>query len=222
MNKMAGLKKRAVIFDLDGTLVDSMPFVIAGFIYAVEPFRPHLSEAEVLTHLGGPLDTCLRNILGAAAADSFSAARKRLLDYEHGREQDLKPFAGAKELLAELRVRNVKLGIWTGRDRYSTEKIMAAHGLGPFFPAMVCGDDLPTHKPDPAGLLHAIKLAGVAPNEAIFVGDADADVMGGHAAGVHTIFIHHGRRAPAHIHSRAAEVFAYPREAYPALVGHFA
>ena len=144
-----------------------------------------------------------------------------MLAYELAREKDLIRFAGARELLAELQARGVKLGVWTGRDRLSTERIIAAHGFGGFFSAIVCGDDLATHKPDPAGLLHAVKLLGVAPEEAIFLGDADGDVLGGHAAGVHTIFIHHGRTAPAHIHSRAAEVVARPSEVYAAVAGHF-
>jgi beta-phosphoglucomutase-like phosphatase (HAD superfamily) len=95
------------------------------------------------------------------------------------------------------------------------------HGLSSFFRATVCGDDLPSFKPDPAGLLRAIDLVGAAAGQTIFAGDADADVVGGHAAGVHTIFIHHGRAAPAHIHSRAAEVFAEPSEAYAAIARHF-
>ena len=66
-------KKRAAVFDLDGTLIDSMPFVVETFIYAVEPFRSRPSTEEVLSNLGGPLDTCLRNLLGPVAADSFPA-----------------------------------------------------------------------------------------------------------------------------------------------------
>jgi pyrophosphatase PpaX len=213
--------KRAAIFDLDGTLFDSMPFVIETFVYAVEPFRPRPTREEVLGHLGGPLETCLRNILGPAVAAAFPAARERLLRYEHGQEGKLPPFAGAAHLLTELSKREIRLGLWTGRDRWSAERMLAAHDFTRFFPAYVCGDDLPSHKPDPAGLFRAIELAGATPAASIFLGDADADVEGGHAAGVHTIFIHHGRAAPAHIHSRAAEVYAHPSEAYSALFRHF-
>jgi len=212
---------RAAIFDLDGTLVDSMPFVIETFIHAVEPFRVRPTEVEVLEHLGGPLETCFRNLLGPRAIDSLSAAKERLLRYEHGQETRLKPFAGARELLVSLQERSVKLGIWTGRDRWSAERVLAIHHFAPFFSALVCGDDLPTHKPDPAGLLRAIELVGAAATETVFMGDADADVLGGHAAGVHTVFVHHGRIAPAHIHSRAAEIFAEPGEAYAAVLRHF-
>jgi HAD superfamily hydrolase (TIGR01509 family) len=213
--------KHAAIFDLDGTLVDSMPFVIETFIHALEPFREPPSEAEVLSQLGGPLETCLRNLLGAKAIDSLPEAKARLLKYEHGHEPRLRPFAGARELLASLQAGGVKLGIWTGRDRWSAEKILETHGFSPFFRALVCGDDLPSHKPDPAGLLRAIELVEAAAARTVFLGDADADVLGGHAAGVHTIFVHHGRGAPAHVLSRAAEVFAEPGQAYAALRRHF-
>jgi len=221
MKSLPGAKKSAAIFDLDGTLVDSMPFVVETFIYAIEPFRDRPTTEEVLSQLGGPLDTCLRNLLGAAALDSFPEARKRMLEHEHGQELKLAPFDGARELLESLKAKGVKLGIWTGRDRWSAEKILAAHDFTRFFGSMVCGDDLKSHKPDPAGLLHAIDRVGVKPVEAVFMGDADADVLGGHAAGVHTIFVHHGRVAPAHIHSRAAEVYAEPFDAFAAVARHF-
>jgi HAD superfamily hydrolase (TIGR01509 family) len=221
MKVSPSIRKCAAIFDLDGTLFDSMPFVIESFIYAVTPFRDPPTAAEVVSQLGGPLESCLRNLLGPLAIESLPAAKELLLNYEHGKEDTLKPFAGARELLTTLQARQVRLGVWTGRDRWSAVKILDTHGFLGFFQATVCGDDMPTHKPDPEGLLHAIELVGAAAVETVFVGDADADVMGGHAAGVHTIFVHHGRIAPAHIHSRAAEVFAEPGEAYAAVLRHF-
>ena len=215
-------RKRAAIFDLDGTLMDSMPLVVDAFIHAVEPFRPRPTEEEVLSHLGGPLQTCIRNILGQAADAHLAAAWDRLLKYEQGKEEKMRPFPGARELLASLQARGAVLGIWTGRDRWSAERVLEVHGLGGFFGATVCGDDLATHKPDPEGLLRVIALLRAAPEEVAFLGDADVDVLGGHAAGVHTIFVHHGRVVPAHIHAHAAEVFANTAGAYAAMLGHFA
>lgn len=221
MTHRQAARKRAAVFDLDGTLVDSMPFVIETFMHAVEPFRPRPTTAEVLEQLGGPLEACLRNLLGPEAAGALPTAKERLLNYEHGHESRLLPFAGARELLDALRAKEVRLGIWTGRDRWSAERILEVHGLSAYFAGTVCGDDLASHKPDPAGLLRAIELIGSSPPEVVFMGDADADVLGGHAAGVHTIFVHHGRAAPAHVHSRASEVFAEPGPAYAAVLRHF-
>ena len=214
-------RKSAAIFDLDGTLVDSMPFVVEAFIHAVEPFRERPTEAEVLEKLGGPLEVCLRNLLGPGGAGSLAAAHRRLLEYEHGQEEKLRPFAGARDLLETLQGRGVKLGVWTGRDRWSAVRILGIQKLTGFFGAVVCGDDLPSHKPDPSGLFRAIELLGSAAQAAVFMGDADVDVLGGHAAKVHTILVHHGRVAPAHIHSRATEVYAEPGEAYRAILRHF-
>lgn len=213
--------KRAALFDLDGTLVDSMPFVVESFIHAVEPFRARPSEQEVLGHLGGPLEVCLRNVLGASAADSFDEAKERLFKYESGKEALLKPFEGARDLLTALQGRGIPMGIWTGRDRWSAERVLKIHGLARFFGSMVCGDDLPSHKPDPAGLRRAIELLGATPVDSVFLGDADVDVIGGHAAGVHTIFLHHGRKAAMHVQDRATEIFECPREAYSAVIRHF-
>ena len=221
MNTESKARKRAAIFDLDGTLVDSMSFVVETFIEAVGPFRSRPTREEVLSHLGGPLETCLRNVLGPSAAASFPSAMERLTGLQRGREASLVPYEGAKELLAMLASRGAKLGIWTGRDRWSTLRMMDAHGFAGLFGAVVCGDDLPTHKPDPEGLLLAIRQLAVQPHEVVFLGDADVDILGGHAAGVHTILIHHGRVAPAHVNSRAAEIYADPRGAYAAVAGHF-
>jgi pyrophosphatase PpaX len=211
-------RKRAAVFDLDGTLVDSMPVVIETFIHAVEPFRDRPTESEVMAKLGGPPEACLANLLGPGAIQSLPAAMERMLRYEHWKEEKLRPFDGAAGLLATLQARGIRLGIWTGRDRWSAERILKVHGLGRFFTAVVCGDDLPSHKPDPAGLLRVVELLGVPAAETIFVGDADFDVLGGHAAGVQTVFIHHGRQADADIHARAAEVFSLPGEAYAAVL----
>lgn len=202
----------AVAFDLDGTLVDSMPLVIRTFTHAVEEFRARPTVAEVREHLGGPLDVCLRNLLGGD--EHLVAARARLLAYENGREAEILPFAGARELLDALRRRGVALGVWTGRDRWSAERLLAAHGLAGYFSTVVCGDDLPSHKPDPAGLRGLLSGWKIAPAQALLLGDADVDVLGGHAAGVPTVLIRHEREISRRIRSLAARVVEFPGAAY--------
>jgi HAD superfamily hydrolase (TIGR01509 family) len=221
MAQQANPRKRAAVFDLDGTLVDSMPLVVEMFIHAVVPFRDRPSTEEVFATLGGPLDTCVRNLLGPERASFFPEAKERMLRYEREHVLTMKPFPGARQLLQSLRERGVPVGLWTGRDRWSAEKILGAHGLADFFKATVCGDDLPTHKPDPQGLLRAISLLGADPSDTVFLGDGDADVEGGSAAAVHTVFLHHGRAVSAGVLGLAAEHFPDPASAYAAVLAHF-
>ena len=133
MKDKTGTRKSTAIFDLDGTLVDSMPFVIESFAHAVEPFTGLPTPAEVLAQLGGPMEACLRNLLGSQADQAIGAAKERLLKYEHGQEIKLLPFAGSRELLIELKARGVKLGIWTGRDRWSAENSWSRKTVKPSF-----------------------------------------------------------------------------------------
>jgi HAD superfamily hydrolase (TIGR01509 family) len=114
----------------------------------------------------------------------------------------IRPFDGARPLLDRLRSQ-VKLAIWTGRDRGSAERLLVEYELDSLFSVVVCGDDLPTHKPDPEGLQEIMQRLGVGAAETIFVGDADVDVLGGVAAGVPTILIQHGRDVDPAIDARA-------------------
>jgi pyrophosphatase PpaX len=211
--------RRAALFDLDGTLVDSMPFVVASFIHAVTPYRARPTEEEVLSRLGGPLETCLRNILGDASPDVFAGARARLMERQSGAEGGaFPPFDGAREALDALQARGVPLGIWTGRDRWSTERILKAQGLSGYFGSVVCGDDLGTHKPDPEGLLRAVRGLGSVPAQCVFLGDADVDIIGGRRAGVRTILLLNGRAAAPEVVLQADECIEGPRDAYAAVL----
>jgi HAD superfamily hydrolase (TIGR01549 family) len=216
-----GIRKRAAVFDLDGTLVDSMPLVVAMFSHAVEAFRPRPTYAEVMDSLGGPPETCVRRLLGSASSSSFPAACERMIAYEREHFQDVLPFAGSLELLEDLRSVGVLLGIWTGRDRHSTTAILGAHGLEKFFGAIVCGDDLESHKPDPAGLFQLTEALGVKPEETLFLGDTEFDLEGGFSAGVPTFLIDHGHPIPPAIAARASGVFAGTAEAYTAVGLYF-
>lgn len=215
MNPSEQRNYRAAVFDLDGTLVDSMPHVVRAFIHAIRPFRPEPSYAEVIASLGGPTDACLRNLLGDDR--HLEAARERLFAYERDRDTDIVPFDGIRDWLGDLHRAGVPIGLWTGRDRFSTERVLAAHGLSAYFSAMVCGDDLSSHKPDPEGLKAVIDRLDFAPREVVFFGDSDIDVLGGHAIGVDTVLTSHGRTIPPTIAGRAVLTVRLPHEAWQSL-----
>jgi HAD superfamily hydrolase (TIGR01549 family) len=208
----------AVVFDLDGTLVDSLPLVLAAIAHALEPYggRPTM---DIFAHLGGPPERFMAGLVDDPA--HVPEAVRRMAEFHDGNEQLIQPFAGASELLARLRREGVRAGVWTGRDRLSTDRMLRRHGLAEAVGAVVCGDDLPSHKPDPAGLREVLRRLEVTAGEAIFVGDADVDVLGGAAAGVDTLMIRHARQIAPVILARSWRVTATPTEAYATIAGLF-
>ncbi len=211
----AGL--RAVVFDLDGTLIDSMPLVLRAFAHALAPFRPELTEEDIFLRLGGPPERMLAELIGDKTG--AGEALRRLEDFGFANAHLVQPFPGMRDMLVDLRARGLKLAVWTGRDRATTETILCAHGLAEIFATVVCGDDRPTHKPHPGGLLEILKTLGVSPEETFFAGDADADVLGGAEAGVRTLLIRHERKPDAAILAKAWGVVETPAEAYRIVTG---
>ncbi len=183
---------RGVVFDLDGTLVDTMPFVIEGLAMAVAPYRSRPAPEEVMSSLGGPSDACVRRLLGGGR--HLAAALAAYLEYFRQNDHLARPFRGARTLLRQLLAASVPIGLWTGRERGSTLERLRALSWEHCFGAAVCGDDLPSHKPDPEGLLQIVRSWQLAPSQVAFVGDSDQDLEGGTAAGVTVVAIDSGRR----------------------------
>ncbi len=206
---------RGVVFDLDGTLVDSMPLVLRAFAHALRPDCGELTEPEIIARLGGPPDRTLRSFI--PTEERVAVAMQRLVDYNALHQELIRPYDGAHDLLDELRRIPQLVGVWTGRERESTGWILARHGLGEKLDTCVCGDDLPTHKPDPEGLQQALRQMKVKQEDALFVGDADVDVLAGHACGVRTVLIAHDRQVRSEVKSKAWRSVVTPGEAYALL-----
>ncbi len=147
------------------------------------------------------------------AAGSPSIATNRTLSHWH----HIQAFQGMHDVLRDLRAAARRTAIWTGRDRRSTEAIMREHRLEAWVEELVCGDDLPSHKPDPAGLSAVLDRLGARPHEVFFAGDADVDVLAGHAIGVRTVLIRHGRPVADDVLRRAWRVVETPTDAYALL-----
>lgn len=203
---------RAVVFDLDGTLIDSMPFVLRAFAHALAPFRPDLNANDIFLRLGGPPERTLLELTGDAA--KANEALRRLDAFGFTDVSLVPPFAGVHAFLTTLVERGLRLAVWTGRDRMTTEMILRGHGLAEFFRDMVCGDDLSSHKPHPEGLVALMQRLRVSPVETVFVGDSDVDVIGGAEAGVRTVLIDHGRVIPNGVKERVWRQLGRPDEAY--------
>jgi len=211
--------RRAVIFDLDGTLIDSLPLVLRAFSHALEPYVPSTPSMDIFASLGGPPSRVFARLLGGER--HVSAALQRLDDYLRMLPEEIPAFGGAGDLLESLHARGIPLAIWTGRDRETTERLLERLGWTRTFTSVVCGDDLSTHKPDPAGLLSILQALDCRPAEAVLLGDADVDVLGGAAGGVDTVLIRRGREVDARVFAQAWQVREEPAEAFRFLLDHF-
>jgi pyrophosphatase PpaX len=206
-----GRETRSVIFDLDGTLMDSLPLVLRAFSHALEPFAP-VPTMQIFAHLGGPPERIFPSLLGGDR--HLREAIARLEAFNRDNHHLIEPFAGVPVVLEKLRQRDVSLAVWTGRDRESTDWLLERHGLAGFFGAVICGDDLPSHKPDPAGLREILRRLDAAAPTSLMVGDADVDVLGGAACGVDTLLINHAREVETTVRAKSWRTVSSPFEAY--------
>lgn len=202
---------KAVVFDLDGTLFDSLPLVLRAFQHALEPFggRPTM---DTFAGLGGPPEKIFPLLI--SDPQHVPAAMLRLQQFHAGHQELIQPFPGAIALLDELQRREIKIALWTGRDRESTLPLLSMYDMMKYFSALVCGDDLSSHKPDPAGLRQILGTLAMPAEHVIFIGDADVDVLGGAQIGVDTLLITHGRELAETLRSKAVDIVRSPVEAY--------
>lgn len=213
-------KRLGVVFDLDGTLVNSMPMVLASFGHAVQKFQKVPGPLEILEKLGGPPEICLRNILDDES--NLPEAMNRMLDYHSSHHHQIVPFSGAIEMLETLLKNRTEVAVWTGRDRKTTDEILTAHNLWKYCQVVVCGDDFPSHKPDPEGLIHILGELSLQNSDVLFVGDADVDVLAGHACKVPTMLIRHARRVSDSIKGLCREWVETPQQAYDIVLAKIA
>lgn len=203
---------RAFVFDLDGTLIDSMPLVVRAYQHALAPYHSPLSEAELLQRMGGPPERIFAQLLQDST--HISGALQRLETYAADAWKLIQPFPGVREMLDALAAARCQLALWTGRERASAEWLLREHEFASRIRVTLCGDDLPTHKPDPAGLAELLRRLQAQPADAVFVGDAGVDVQAGAALGVRTVYITHGAETEPSLRAAAWRVVDTPAEAY--------
>jgi phosphoglycolate phosphatase len=170
---------KAVVFDLDGTLVDSKAQVAAAFQYALEPFgikftREVLEVIRSRTH-----STLFAKILGPEEARS---AQQRLGEFSPGPDAQMVLYEGLLPILQLLYDKKIPTAIWTGRDSASTLKFLAASGLEHFFSRVVGGCQVAENKPHPEGLTRLVQHFGCEPHEVLMIGDRGAQLAGCHSA----------------------------------------
>jgi pyrophosphatase PpaX len=183
-----------VLFDLDGTLIDSGAMIIASYKHATQTVLGREVPAEVLAgFIGGGTIREHMTSLDAAQADELVRVYR---EHNEPLHDGLEAFAGVDRVLRTLRHEGRRLGIVTAKRRRTVDLAFAVLPLARYFDAVVTTETAPRQKPHPDPVLKALDLLGAKPDEAAFVGDSPFDVRAGRAAGVFTIAVTWGNIHP--------------------------
>ncbi len=178
---------RAVIFDFDGTLLDTFPAISVAFNAALSPiFNRTYSDAEVISHFGPPDEGMIANVLKNHSRAEYDAAIERYFAAFEIADQPIQPFDGIVDLLDGLAARQIPMGIMTGKGRRAAELTIQRLNWHPRFGTIVTGDDADA-KPAPDGPLLAAFELNIAPENCVYVGDSPADVSAATAAGMKSV-----------------------------------
>ncbi|MFI5311160.1 MAG: HAD family hydrolase [Gemmatimonadales bacterium] len=178
---------RAVLFDLDGTLVDSIALIVDAMHHAFEGFDgPRPTDAEWMLGIGTPLWLQLSEYGRDEAEVTKLRDRYRAYQLLH-HDRYIRSYPGVPETLAVLASRGLALAIVTSKLDQLARRNLGYLDLLKYFPLVVGVEATTKHKPEPEPVLFALEKLGVAPDQAVFVGDSPHDVGAGNAAGVATI-----------------------------------
>ncbi len=190
---------RLVMFDLDGTLVDSVPdLATAVDRMLVELGREPAGLERVRQWVGNGARVLVRRALAggldhsAVGEAETEEALARFLDIYADCHELITLYPGVHELLEALSTAAVELAVVTNKPERFVAPLLEQVGLGGYFRWIIGGDTLPQQKPDPAALLQVMRLAGVSQEQSLFVGDSRTDVLAARAAGVPCVAVSYG------------------------------
>ena len=195
---LPGRALRAVLFDLDGTLLDTVADIARALNCALsEQGLPQLPPAEVRTFIGRGVPVLIQRALARLGAGGDAG---RLLERFHAHYERLsaqgelqaRVFPGVAPGLAALHAAGVKLAVVTNKPARAARAVLRDAQLARWIDALVAGDSGLAPKPHPEPLLRACAELGVAPQEALMVGDSRVDVLAARAAGVPVVCVPYG------------------------------
>src|SRR4051812_28189425 len=185
-----------VLFDLDGTVVDSGSIILASMRHATrEVLGREYEDAELMQAVGGPGFEARMEFFAPDRVDELVRVYRAHNEPLHG---ELEACAGMEDVLVRLHEEGRRLGVVTAKRRSTVELAFANVPLGHLFEAIVGGDETERHKPDPQPLLLGAERLGADPASHAYVGDSPFDIRAAKAAGMFAVAVTWGR-----IHDRA-------------------
>lgn len=200
-----------MLFDFDGTIVDSGAMILASFRHATKTVLARdIPDGELAAAVGGSTIFEQMRAFDPNRVDELVEAYRVHNTPLH---DELRAFQGMEELLGGLKAEGRGLGIVTAKRRRTIDLAFRVLDLERFFDAVVTADSTERHKPDPEPVLHALELLGADPREAAFVGDSPFDMGAGSAAGVFTVGVSWGGlHAEEALRAAGADVVVHDQE----------
>ena len=186
------MRFRTVLFDLDGTLIDSGTIILASMRHAAETvLERRIPDEELMAAVGGPGLVAQMRELDPERVDELVRVYREHNEPLHA---ELQACDGVLDVLPQLHRRGVRLGIVTAK-RLATVRLAfeVVPELEPYFDVVVGADETERHKPHPDPILLALERLGADPAAAAYVGDSPFDVQAAKAAGVHAVAVTWGR-----------------------------
>jgi phosphoglycolate phosphatase len=187
-----------VLFDLDGTLVDSAPDLAAALnLLLTELDRACLTQTEVKPLIGDGIAKMVERGLDATGGLPGDGALGRHIEryraiYGGMLAERTRPYPGVRETLAALRRSGHRLGVVTNKPVRASRALVAALDLADYFDAIAGGDSYAVHKPHPGHLLELLAELGAEPGDAVMVGDSEHDVAAARSAGIPVVLMTYG------------------------------
>lgn len=213
-----------IIFDLDGTLADTVPDLAPAVNAALAKLgRDGWSQGRIREWVGSGARRLMARALtgdrdGEPPAAELDAAHEHFLD-AYGRrvlvDSDL--FPGVESALARLHARGTPMACVSNKPEHLSRAVVEGLGIDRYFSVVVGGDSLPARKPDPLPLVHAANVCRVNPSETLMVGDSDTDVTAARAAGMPVVCVDYGYNAGRDIRASFPDALISSLEELPLL-----
>jgi pyrophosphatase PpaX len=189
------VKFKTVLFDLDGTLIDSGAMILASFRHATRSvLRREFTDAQLLAAVGGSTLHEQMRALDPQRTDELVASYR---EHNTPLHAALQPCPGTLDLLERLATEGRRLGIVTSKRRSTVQLAFDVLPLAQYFDTVVATEETTRHKPHPEPLLLGCRRLATEPRDAVYVGDAPFDVAAAKEAGMHAVAVSWGG-----IHSR--------------------
>ena len=185
-----------LVFDLDGTLIDSVPDLTNALNEVLREHRhAALSRAEVVPMVGDGVPQLVARAFaarGGTAAEAAAALPRYIALYEASATNLTRPYPGVRDTLEALRRAGYRCAVCTNKLQHATMTVLKGLDLAALFDGVAGGDRYPVRKPDPGHLLGLIGELGGRPDRAVMIGDSENDAAVAHAAAVPLVLMRYG------------------------------